>query len=82
MWEGKYYMEVRGVNDFGFPFVHPDFFQHGLTVRAVPIPAGIVVNFHMPAVSALADIVSQLSCFTVKDGMGSLFLNTGLMMYD
>lgn len=80
MWKGEYHMEVRGVDDFSFPFVYPDFFQNSLTVGAVPVSAGIVMDFHMSTIGALTDVVPELSGLTIKDGMRSFFLNVGLMM--
>lgn len=32
MWQGKYHMEVRRVNDFRPAFIYPDFFQDRLTM--------------------------------------------------
>ena len=49
----KYHMKVRGINDLGFSFIHPDLFQDCLAVRAVTISAGVVMYFHMPAVRTL-----------------------------
>lgn len=75
MWKGEYHMEVRRVNDFSFPFIHPDLFQHCLTVGAVPVTAGIIVDVGMSAAGTLGDVISQLSRFTVQDCAGSFFLN-------
>lgn len=80
MRKGKYHMEVRGINDFRFPLVYPDLLLNSLTVWAVPVPAGIVMDLQMSAFRAVVDVVPQHSGLTVKDGMGSLFLNVGLVM--
>ena len=42
--ECEHHMEVRGVNNFRPALVHPDLFEDGLTVGAVPVPAGIIVE--------------------------------------
>lgn len=80
MRKGKYHMEVRGINDFRFPLVYPDLLQNSLTVWAVPVPAGIMMDLQMSAIPAVADVVPQRSGLTVKDGMRSFFLNAGLVM--
>lgn len=80
MRKGKHHMEVRGINDFRFPLVYPDLLQNSLTVWAVPVPAGIVMDLQMSAFRAVADVVPQLSGLTVKDGLRSFFLNAGLVM--
>ncbi len=78
--ECKHHMEVRGVNDFRPAFIHPDFFQDGLTVGAVPVAAGIIVERYMSALHAFADIDSELAGLTGQDGAGSFFLIFGLEM--
>ena len=50
----KNHMEVRGINDFGPALIHLDFFLDGLAVGAVTVTAGILVDFHVPAIAALA----------------------------
>ena len=74
MWKGKNYMEVRSINDLCPAFVYPDFFIDSLTVRAVTIPAGIVVEFKVPAVRTLGNVDSQFPGLAGKDGPGSLLL--------
>ncbi len=67
----KYHMEVRGINDFRPAFIHPDFFQDGLTVGAVPVAAGIIVEFHVSAFAALADIDPKPAGLAGEDCAGS-----------
>ena len=74
MGESKHHVEVRGINDFRPAFIHPDFFQDGLTVGAVPVAAGIIVEFHVSAFAALTDIESKPAGLTCQDGAGSFFL--------
>lgn len=76
----EHHMKVRGVNDLCSPLIYPDFLSYSLAVGAVPIPAGIVVDLRMSTDCTLADVTAEFSGFTVKDGMRSLFLNTGLVM--
>ena len=49
----KHNMEVRGINDLGPSFIHPDFLQDCLAVWAVAVSAGVVMHFHMSAVGTL-----------------------------
>lgn len=54
-------MVIRRVNDFGTPFVHPEFFLDSLTVGTVTtatVAAGIVVDFRMTALFTNADATS------------------------
>ena len=74
MGESKHHVEVRGINDFRPAFIHPDFFQYSLTDGAVPVPAGILVEFHVSAFAALTDIESKPAGLTCQDGAGSFFL--------
>ena len=68
-------MKVGGVNDFRPAFVYPDLFIDSLTIGAVPVTAGIVVDFYMPAFCAFTDAIAEFSGFAVHDGFGSLFLD-------
>lgn len=77
MWECKDHMEVGGVNDFCPSFIHPDLFVYRLTVGAVTVPAGIVVELQMPAVRALGNVDPQFSGLTGKDGPGGFLLYGG-----
>ena len=72
--ECKHHMEVRGVNDFRPAFIHPDFFQDGLTVGAVPVAAGIVVERYMSAFHARTGIDSEPAGLTCQDSAGSFLL--------
>ena len=63
--ERKYHMEVRGANDFRPAFIHPDFFQDSLTVRAAAVTAGVVMDLHMPTVTTLTYVIAQFAGFAV-----------------
>lgn len=65
MGQCKYHMKVGRVDDFGPAFIHPDFFLHGLTVWAVSVAAGVVVDFHMPAVRTLTKVTAKFTGFAV-----------------
>ena len=71
MRERKHHMEVRGVNDFRPAFINPDFFAYSLTDGAVPVPAGIIVEFQVSAFAALTDIDSKPAGLAGKDCAGS-----------
>ena len=68
-------MKVGGVNNFRPAFVNPDLFIDSLTIGAVPVTAGIVVDFYMPAFCALADAAANAAGFTVSYGTCSFFLH-------
>lgn len=74
MRECKDHMEVRRVNDFRPSFIHPDLLVYCLTVGAVTVPAGIVVELQVPAVRALGNVDPQFSGLTGKDGPGGFLL--------
>lgn len=74
MGKSKHYMEVRGIYDFRPALIDPDFFKDSLAVGTVPVPAGILVEFHVPAFPARADIDTKSSGFAGKDCMGSFLL--------
>lgn len=59
MWKCKDHMEIGRVNDFCPAFIHPDLLIYRLTVRAVTVPTGIVVEFKVPAVRALGNVDPQ-----------------------
>jgi hypothetical protein len=65
MRKGKNYVEVGRINDFCPAFIDPDFLKHGLTIGAVTVPAGVMVDFHMSAVRTLTDVTPKFSGFTV-----------------
>lgn len=69
--ECKHHMEVRGVNDFRPAFINPDFFKYSLTDGAVPVPAGIIVEFHVSAFAARTDIDPKSAGLAGKDCAGS-----------
>lgn len=76
MGKRKHHMKVRGINDLGSSFIHPDFFQDCLTVWAATVAAGVVVKLHVSAVCALADVAAEAAGFTVQYGTCSFFLYT------
>ena len=69
--KSKHHMEVRGVNDFRPAFIDPDLFEYSLTDGAVPVPAGIIVEFHVSAFAALADVDPKPAGLAGQDGTGS-----------
>lgn len=69
MWKSKDHMKVRGVNDLSPAFIDPDLFLYSLTVGAVPVTAGIIVEFGMPTVGALGNIYPEFPGFTVEDSL-------------
>ena len=73
-------MEVRGANDFRPALIHPDFFPDSLTDGTVPVTAGILVEFHVPAFAAFTDIDTQPAGLAGEDGTGSFSLFLGLEM--
>ena len=69
---------IRGIDHLGPAFIYPDLLIDGLAVWTVPVAAGIIVEFQMPAVGAAGDVDAEPAGFAVKDGQGSLFLDIGL----
>ena len=65
MWQSKNHMKVGGADDFGPAFIHPDFFENCLTVRAASVTAGIIVYFYMSAVRTLTEVTAELAGLTV-----------------
>lgn len=65
------YMEVWGIDHFGYSLINPQFFPDSLTDRTVSIAAGIIMVSHMPAFCTLTDTYAKLPGFTVKYGTGS-----------
>ena len=57
----KDHMKIGRVDDFRLSFIHPDFFKDSLTVWTVTVTAGIIMDFHMATVCALAYIDPKLS---------------------
>lgn len=66
MGKRKHHMKVRGINDLGSSFIHPDLLQDRLAVRAVTVAAGVVVKFHVSTVCTLADVAAKVAGFTVS----------------
>lgn len=63
----KDHMKVRGVDDFSSALVHPDFFVDGLTVRAVTVTAGIIVELQMATVLTLRNVDARVTGFAAED---------------
>ena len=80
MGECKYHMEVRGVHHFRPALIHPDLFQDCLAVGAAAVAAGVLVELHMSAFGAFADVNAKSAGFTGEDGTGSFLLFIGLKM--
>lgn len=80
VWKGKNHMEIRGIDHFGPAFIHPDFLIDGLTAWTVTVPAGIVMEFQMPAAGAEGDVGAEPAGFAVKDSPGSFPLGIRLKM--
>lgn len=80
VWKCKHHMEVRGVNDFRPAFINPDLFQDSLTVGTVPVAAGIIVELHVSAFPALADIDAKPAGLAGEDRAGSFSLFIRLEM--
>lgn len=68
-------MKVGGVNDFAPAFVDPELLMYCLAVGAVSVAAGVGMEDHTAALSTGADVVAELSCFTVHDTEGSARLS-------
>lgn len=67
-------MEVGGINDFCPAFVYSNVLINSLTVRAVAVAAGIIVELHMPSVRALGNIYSEFLGFIVQNRLGNFVL--------
>jgi len=67
-------MEVGGVDDFRPALIHPDLLVYRLTVGAVTVPVGIVVEFKVSAVRTLGNVDPQCPGLAGKDGPGSFLL--------
>ena len=74
---GKDHMEIGRVNNFGFPFVDPEFLKKCLAVRAVAVAAGIIVEVQVPAVGADGNITAQLPGLAGHDGRSRFHLDRG-----
>lgn len=75
----KDHMKVRGVDDFSSALVHPDFFVDGLTVRAVTVTAGIIVELQMATVLTLRNVDAKVTGFAAEDSTRSFPLDIGLV---
>lgn len=80
MWKCKYHMKIGNVNDFSPAFINPDFFVHSLTVGAVTVTTGIIMDFNMSTIRTLADVIAEFPGFAVQDGMGSFHLDIRQVM--
>ena len=54
MGKREHHMKLRGINDLGPTFIHPDFLQDCLAVRAVTVAAGVIMYFYVSAIRTLA----------------------------
>lgn len=81
MRKSEYHMKVRGINDLCPAFVYPDLFLDSLTVGAVPVAAGIAMEFYVATVRTLGKIVAESTCFAVEDGTGCFLLDIRLKMF-
>lgn len=80
MRKGENHMEVGSIDDFCPAFVHPDFLIHSLAVGAAAVAAGVLVELHMSAFGAFADVNAKPAGFTGEDGTGSFLVFIGLKM--
>ena len=80
MREREYHMKVRGIDHFCPAFIHPDLFVDSLTVWAVTVTTGIIVDLCMAAILTDTDAVSKRAGFTVHKSPGSFLLNPGLIV--
>jgi len=67
MRQGEYYVEVRNFEEFPFARGEPALASLCLTLRAVPVPAGIIRDGLMTALGALIDVSSQGRCAAAGD---------------
>lgn len=67
-------VEIRCVDNFSSTFVNPDFPVYSLTIRAVAVSAGIIVNDSITAFTALRDVVTESSGLAVEYGGGGFLL--------
>lgn len=80
MRKSKDHMEVRGIDHFGSALINPDLFQDCLAVGTVPVTAGIIMYFCMPAFRAPGEISPKGTGLAVQDSERSFFLNIRLVM--
>ena len=67
MRQGEYYVEVRNFEEFPFARGEPALARLCLTLRAMPVPAGIIRDGLMTALGALIDVASQRRRATAGD---------------
>ena len=70
----KDHMKIRRVNDYGYTFIHPEYYFDSLTVRTVPVTAGIVMVYNVTAIGTLADSCTQHAGITVQYSVRSIQL--------
>jgi hypothetical protein len=58
MWQGEHDVEVRNVEEFFLSCCEPALASLCLTLRAVPVPAGIIRDGLMTALGALIDVAA------------------------
>ena len=72
--QGENYMEIRNRQKLCLMFFEPFSFGERLTLRAVPIPAGIVTDPAMAAIVALIDMTAESGGSAHFDCMHDLLL--------
>ncbi len=66
----KHHMEIRGIDHLRPAFIYPEFLIDSLTIRAAAVPAGIIVEFNVPAVRTLGNAAAELTGFATEDVLG------------
>ena len=70
MGHGEYEVEVLRIEHFAAALIDPKLLQDGLTVRAVAIAAGRIVDFDMTAFITNAGVDAEAAGLAVRDGIG------------
>ncbi len=68
-------MEIRGIDYLCPAFIYPEFLIDSLAVRAAAVPAGIIVEFYVPAVRALGNVAAEITGFAFEDSQGGFPLD-------
>ena len=69
MRQGKNHMKIGCINDFRAAAVYPEFLLYRLAVRAMAVPAGIVVGFRMSAFGTDADVAATFFRLASDDSL-------------
>lgn len=78
MGKSEHDMEIRSVDHFRPPFIHPDLLIDTLAAGAVSVAAGVVMDLHMATVCTAADVIAKGTGLTVEDRMGNFLLDIRL----